>query len=327
MRIAFIGGHGHFKVRPCLEDPQFQIDQPVAVASDTHSPDAARRLAEKIEGCRWFDDPIDMLDQYQPDVVNLGAVYGWNGNLVAAAVERGIPVVSDKPIAATWQQLDRLRTLIEQKNVPIITEFDARCAAPFQAAREAVHRGEIGKLVLATAQKSYRFGSRPQWFGRRADFGGLMLWVASHAIDYLAFTTGATYKRAIGVQGNFSRPDYPEMEDHTVAMFELEGGAHAVVHADYLRPQGSPTHGDDRLRLAGTSGVIEVRDGICTLIDASGQRELTPQKPPRPVHVELIDAALHGNQSLFSTRQSLDMAGVLLSARDAADQRKWIEIS
>src|SRR5690606_21796377 len=178
----------------------------------------------------------------------------------------GVPVVSDKPIATTWQQYDRLVALAKKTDAPLVTEFDMRVAAPFMAAHQAVKRGAIGRLVLATGQKSYRFGHRPSWFGRRDQFGGLMLWVASHAIDFLSFCSGATYKRVIGVQGNLSKPDYPEMEDHCVAMFELDGGAHAVVHADYLRPDGAPTHGDDRLRLVGTDGVIEIRRGRCELI-------------------------------------------------------------
>lgn len=327
MRIAFIGGFGHFKLRPCLADPQFQIDQPVAVASDGHAPDAARSMADRIEGARWFDDPIDMLDRFRPDIVNIGAVYAWNGDLVAAAAERGVPVVCDKPIAASREQLDRLHAIAATNDTPILTEFEMRVAPPIRAAFDAVGNGAIGRLVLATAQKSYRFGKRPEWYGRRADFGGLMLWVAAHAIDFLAFTSRATYRRVIGVQGNLSRPDFPEMEDHTVAMFELDGGAHAVVHADYLRPEGSETHGDDRLRLVGTEGIVEVRDRVCRLIDTAGERELTPDQPPRPIHVELIDAAFHGNQSLFSTGQSLQMAEVLIAARDAADRREWVTIN
>lgn len=327
MRIAFIGGHGHFMLRPGLADPSLQIDQSVAVTSDGRYPDAARAMADRLEQARWFDDPVAMLDQFRPDIVNVGAVYGRNGDMVAAAAERGIPVVCDKPIATTRQQLDRLRDLAAANDVPILTEFNARVAPPFRAAMEAVTSGAIGTLVLASAQKSYRFGKRPEWYGRRDEFGGLILWVAAHAIDFLAFCSGATYQRVVGVQGNLSRAtDYPEMEDHAITLFELDGGAHAVVHADYLRPDGSATHGDDRLRLVGTTGVIEIRDQVCRLIDQDGERELTPRNPPRSMIVELLDAALRGNTTLFSTAQSLQMAEVLLCAREAADTRQWVSI-
>jgi len=325
MRIAFIGGWGHQKLRVCAKDPTIEGLE-VAVATDAFDPMAARAVAEKIPGSQWFDNPWEMMDTFKPDVVNVGSVYGLNADFIAAALERHIPVVSDKPIATTWQQYERLAALAEKTKAPIVTEFEMRISPPFLAAHDAVRRGAIGRLVMATAQKSYRFGKRPSWYGRRADFGGLMLWVASHAIDYLWFCGGVSYRRVVGVQGNLSKPAYPEMEDHCMAMFELEGGAHAVVHADYLRPDGAPSHGDDRLRLVGTEGIIEVRDGRCELIDASGVQELKPTTAVRPSHIEMLDAALKGNSSWFGTQQSLTMARVLLSARDAADRREWVQI-
>ena len=48
--------------------------------------------------------------------------------------------------------------------------------------------------------------------------------------------------------------------DDTVSLFEFAGGATGIVHADFLRPAKAPTHGDDRLRVVGGTGTIEVRD-------------------------------------------------------------------
>src|SRR4029078_4948767 len=131
----------------------------------------------------------------------------------------------------------------------VLTEFDFRARAIFRAARHAVRDGRIGVPVLAPAQKSYRFATRPDWYKDRDRYGGTMLWVASHGIDAIRFVTDRKILAAVGRGGNVSRPKLGSMEEYVTAIFELEGGGSGIVHADYYRPDKAPTHGDDRLRV------------------------------------------------------------------------------
>lgn len=325
MKLAFVGGFGHHYLRGALA---FHPDWQIAVSGDGVDSQAAQSLCKKISYAQWFEGPRDMLDSFAPDLVSVGAVYGVNGDMVALALERDISVVSDKPVAATWTQLERLRELTQGNSRALLTEFPFRSQREFRAARQAVNEGAVGEVVLATAQKSYRFGdSRPQWYGDRDLYGGTLLWIASHGIDAIRFCTGQEFTCATGTRGNLSRSDYGSMEDHVTALFELGNGGSAIVHADFLRPQSAPTHGDDRLRIAGSQGVVEVRDGRCALISGSqGARDITDSVQVRAVHEELL-AALHGEtDEFYSTVESLGVAEILLKARDAVDGRQWVSL-
>ena len=324
MRLAFIGGYGHHYLRPLAQEPTAQVALPVAWAPASPEDPGPGRIAESAGELKTFDDAIQMLDDYTPDVVSIGAIYGQNGTFIAEALQRGIDVVSDKPIAATWEQLDRIRWLLQGTPRVLLTEFDFRSRPAFRAAREIVRSGRLGEPVLATAQKSYRFGQRPDWYSDRAQYGGTMLWVASHAIDAIQFTTERKFIRVTGRGGNISVPSFGSMEDHCVALFELSGGATGIVHADYLRPASAPTHGDDRLRVAGTTGVVEIRDGRCTFIGADGEEDFTDRAQIAPMHIELLAALRAGDRDVYSTESSLELAAVLLHARDAADKQEWV---
>jgi predicted dehydrogenase len=324
MRLAFIGGNGHHYLKNLIGDSKLDLE--IAVASDGYDTDAAQALAKRIGATQWFDSPSTLFDEFTPDVVNIGAVYGHNGEIAAKALERDIAVVSDKPIAATWEQLQRLRELTENNSRILLTEFPFRSQPEFRAARQSVINGDIGEVVLATAQKSYRFGaSRPEWYGRREDYSGTLLWVASHGIDAIRFCTGVPFSKVIGVDGNIAKPDYPEMEDHIAALFRLQNGGNAVVHADFLRPSGALTHGDDRLRVAGTKGVVEVQNDRCLLINLEGESDITDSVKPqvRPIERELL-AIINGESSeLYSTLESISLAEILLLTRDATDSSTW----
>src|SRR4028119_1608136 len=124
MRLAFIGGYGHHYLRYLLRESGAEQEYSVAVAGDGHDADQARQLITKIgsaANATWHDDPRHLLDTFHPDVVSIGAVYGYNGDMAALALERDIPVVSDKPIATTWEQLDLLRELTTARPRVLLT--------------------------------------------------------------------------------------------------------------------------------------------------------------------------------------------------------------
>jgi predicted dehydrogenase len=331
VRLAFLGGSGHHYLRHLLAEPA-HADLEVAVAGDGHDAAASAGFAESIRQVRpdlsWFDDGRQLLDRFRPDVVSVGAVYGHNGDWNGAALERGVAVVTDKPAAGTWGQLDRLRAAIAAgPSRVLLTEFDFRSRPEFRAARDAVAAGRVGDVVLVTAQKSYRFGSRPSWYADRSDYGGTLMWVASHGLDAVRFVGGRRIVRVVGRQGNVSRPDMGSMEDHVAVLAQLDGGGTAVVHADFCRPAAAPTHGDDRIRVAGSRGVVEVRDGRCVLVTHDvPMADITNAAVVRPVHHELWAAATGEPSPYYSTAESLAAAELLLRARDAADWQRWVDV-
>lgn len=335
MKLAFIGANGHHLLRQLLPDAAAHNITHFAYAGDGMDNELGKQKFDAIKFAgekTWFDSHTDMLDTFKPDIVNVGVRYGHNGRFIADCLERDIPTCSDKPIASTWEQLEVLRKLTanpQQNPKRILTsEFPFRCKAAFVAARQAIAQGDIGEVVLATAQKSYRFGYRAPWYANRADYGGTILWVASHAIDYLHFVTGLRYTSVSGVAANVSRKaDYGTMEEYTINTFTLENGAGAVVHADYNRPASAPTHGDDRLRIVGSKGQIEIRGETCELI--------TNDKPPVDITntvtdlapgVEMLHALTGRPNVFFGTDASLQMAAVLLTARDATDNHQTLPI-
>lgn len=326
MKVAFVGGWGHRMLRPMLDEADPKIDA-VAVAGDGVDDPRAEDYCRQLGRAEWFSDGRKMLEQFRPDVVNVAGVYGTNARWIVEALRAGIPVVSEKPIATSWEELAAIQAVLAEKGGHLFTEFTFRCLASLRSARQAIQAGRIGEIALITGQKSYRFGkTRPAWYADRSLYGGTILWVASHAIDAAWYCSGLKFREVTGLQGNLSKPAYGSMEDHTASLFRLENGATCVIHADFLRPEAAPTHGDDRLRFAGSTGIIEATPTSARLLsEAEGEVDITNEVAVPPFHTEVL-RALRGESSHLSTEDSLYMAGVLLSARDAADHHNWVHI-
>lgn len=112
------------------------------------------------------------------------------------------------------------------------------------------------------------------------------------------------------------------MEDSATIQFLMKGGVPCQIVADFLRPKGAATHGDDRLRVTGQSGVVEVRISDVFLTDAEGEKTWsipTGDEIATQLALDLVNAATGKAQGIISTRETLEVTEAALVAREAAD--------
>ncbi len=330
MRVALVGMDGHhgilFDGLRFVDDCQF-----VAAAKGKRDDDLSLLSRHETFGrdVRLYDDYRKLLGTEKPDVVVVGMPYHRNAEVSTEAAKRGCHVMSEKPIATTLEDLDRLRQAVEESGVRLTTMFEMRCSPAYAAARKAVQEGLIGEPVLAFGQKSYRFGqSRPAFYKHRKTYGGTIPWVAIHAIDFVRYVTGVSYACVSALQANKAHSDYAECEDCGALLFGLANGGQAVITFDYLRPAKAPSHGDDRLRVAGSAGVVEVKDQGChceVITHDTPPRDL-PLAQKRQLFADFVNELRGQGEHVIGPDEPFRITEVALRARDAADTGTIIEL-
>jgi len=325
LRVGMVGIDGHLTY--VLDGiPKLRDARLVAYAKGQPSDELEplRRHPAVTRKTRFYDDYHDMFAKEELDVVGVCMPYYRNAEVSTEAAERGMHVVSEKPIATTYEQLDRLQQAVRRGGVRLTAMFGMRLLPAFQAVKRIVESGTIGEPVMATGQKSYKFGSRPEWYKKRSTYGGTLLWVGIHAVDFVRYCSGLEYTRVAAFHANTGHPDYAELEDVANAIFEFNNGGSASVSVDYFRPAKAPTHGDDRLRIVGTEGIVEIKD------HASRVELVTRRHGPRDVRLPrgrqfFVDfvAGLRGEKPhVIAPAEPFRVNYVCLVARDAADQGK-----
>jgi len=325
MRLAQIGFYGHHSLLHLAGSDRLDKQivnrlELVAVASEGEEGTPPPRVKSEFSGVPLFADYRRMIEAVKPDIVSIGCRYALNGKAALFALERGIRVVCEKPVADSLSELAALDDCVRRSGIPLIPEFTMRWLPAFQAARGVVKSGALGRVVLASAQKSYAFGNRPEFYRKRSLYGGTVGWVAVHAIDFIRWCTGLEYASVAGFHGNLSQPGYAECEDHAVLSFGLRGGGAASVTADFLNPCTPGFRNDDRLRIAGELGCVEVRHGSC-YHRATGVEEkclASGGALPEEVANGLLRCAL-GESTHVTWEDARRVTEVCLLARDAAD--------
>jgi predicted dehydrogenase len=333
MKLAMIGSYGHCNlVLDALADlPEVELAAAAKWGPDDPMWYVGKHPAASGSLC-VYSDYRRMLDEVQPDIVGVFMPLYRLSEASIEAADRGCHIVSEKPLATTLEDLQRLRDSVKSSDVQVSALFNLRGAPAFLAARQAVVAGRIGMPILASAQKSYPVGRRDDFYRKRETYGGSIPWQAIHAIDFVSYCTGRDYSRVCAMQSNAAHHAYPGMEDNGAILLELVGGGHANIHFDYLRPwSGSHSDGrrwgDDRLRIAGSEGIIEiVQEGSAAVL--MNNHDTLPLKlpPPRSVFADMVHALRGAGEALVDTAQSLRATEVALKARQSADQRQILDL-
>jgi predicted dehydrogenase len=325
--VAMIGTRGHYRtvLREMESMPALRV---VAMA------DGGDSVAPIAEWCRnhgytpqSFDDHRAMLDRAKPEVLVVCGPFEAHAAMCIDAVERGVHVITEKPAALTLAELDQLSAACERNpGVHIAGMMFSRYDPGFFTAKRLIDAGAIGDVRLVNARKSYRLGKRDAYYHDRATYGGTIPWVGSHAIDWVMWLGGHTFKRVFATQSARENGGNGTMERSALCHFTLCGERAASVSVDVFRPANAPTHGDDWIRLVGTAGVLEARPNSVSLINADNDGS-----KPVPVSVDhsflrdFVDHVEGRAAAHIDAQSTLKLTRACLLARQSADECRVVE--
>ena len=279
-----------------------------------------------------------MLDQCQPDAVSICGPFELHAAMAAEALRRGIHAFCEKPVALTLTQLADLRSAYETSRAEfqgwyanglhLGAMMGLRYDPAFYTAWRAVRGGAIGTVRLVNAQKSYKLGAREAYYRDRATYGGTIPWVGVHAIDWIHWFSGETFESVYATHSTQYNHDNGDLEMSALCHFTLSNGVFASASIDYLRPSTAHTHGDDRVRVMGTDGAIEVCGGQAYLINGETDGDIAlPVACEKQIFQDFVEHIGGKTTALLSPDDIFAVTEACLLARQSADEGREIQIS
>jgi len=328
VRLGIVGYDGH--VAEILEQlPRFP-DITLAAIADARSDQRATQSALRnplAAGAKRYADYPEMLEREQLDCVAVCNNNGGRAAAILACARRKVDVIAEKPFAITRRDLSAVLAAVERSGVHAGMLLPMRFEPPYLAMRQVVDSGEIGEVAQIDAQKSYQLDVRPQWQKDARSYGSTILWIGIHMIDLMAFTSRRSFAQAASFRGHVAFPELGDLENVTATIFRLDNGGTATLRMDYLRPAAVEGHGDDRLRLAGTRGIVEYReDSGVTVISGSGRRTLLTLPQRGSVFADFVLSAYAGAKPALTWQDIVRANLVTMSAHEAAERGAILRI-
>jgi predicted dehydrogenase len=328
VRLGMIGYDGHPEeiLRPLADFPDVEL---AAVADAGSAPQAVQSALRDrfVARARRYTGYPEMLAREQLDCVAICNNNGERAAAILASADRKLNLIAEKPYATSRRDLDAVLAAVRKNGIRAGMLLPMRFAPPYLAMKRIVDSGEIGEVAQMDAQKSYQLDERPEWQKRTRTYGSTIIWIGIHGIDLMSFTSGRTFTQAASLQSHVAFPELGDMQNVTATIFRLDNGGTATLRMDYLRPATVPGHGDDRLRLAGTRGIVEYKEetGV-TVLGPRGKRTVTDLPPQGSVFADFLRATYLAAAPGLTWEQIVRANRATLAAHEASQSGTIVPI-
>ena len=202
------------------------------------------------------------LDSPLVDFVIIASTSSTHFDLASRAIQKGKPVLIEKPICTSSEECDSLVNLSRKYNIPVGGIFNCRYYPAYQLVHKTVSERRLGRIVAASVSVPW-FRSNEYYVGRSQskDGGGVLMIQALHAIDLLLWFCG-DIKEVSAYTDNLVHESV-DIEDTAVAVIRFSNGALGTI----LASTGIYHGYTQRICLYGTEGSIAVEDHQITLWD------------------------------------------------------------
>ncbi len=148
-------------------------------------------VAKKQMGvsCPTFTDFDRMMDTAKPDLLMVTTVDGYHSHYIVKALERGIDVMTEKPMVTDEMQCRAVLEAEKKSGRNVVVTFNYRYAPKHQTIKELLMAGEIG--TITSVDFSWYLDTRHgadyfrRWHRLRSKSGSLWVHKASHHFDLI----------------------------------------------------------------------------------------------------------------------------------------------
>jgi myo-inositol 2-dehydrogenase/D-chiro-inositol 1-dehydrogenase len=227
-----------------------QVEEVLIADAD---PARARDVAQSLgAGARWVADADELFAQGL-DGVAIAAPTGAHAKLIARAVEAGLPVFCEKPVAPSGAQTAEVAELARKAGGRVQIGFQRRFDAGYQAARAAVADGSLGWVHTL---RGGTFDPAPPAAAYIATSGGIFKDCGVHDYDAVRWVTGREAVEVYATGSNRGEPFFSEYGDvdTAAAVLRMDDGALALLSATRYNAAGY----DVRLEVFGSRDSIAV---------------------------------------------------------------------
>lgn len=264
---------------------------------------SAKHLAAVVNECdvQGFNNVETMLDSGLVDAVLIATPHFFHTQYSIAALQRGLHVLTEKPVAVTAKAASEVNDVAAQRpDLVYAAIYQQRSHPKWKRIKQLIDDGEVGKIqrLQWTATNWFRtqayYDSSPWRATWGGEGGGILVNQCPHNLDMLCWLVGPPKR----VHAHVSLGKYHdiEVEDEVVAYLEYPG----ITTGLYITSTGEAP-GTDRLEIIGDRGRLVISSLAPSVIefDQTEQsvseflKSSTEWMTPPPIRRQLFSTSPH----------------------------------
>jgi len=257
--IAVVGSGriGTLRARLAAKHPSVRF-----LAVSDKDPARAKALAEQAGAHFHSGSNEEVINHPDVTAVVVSTPEQEHTEAVCMALERGLPVLVEKPIGFSLTDAGRILDLVKRTNGNLRVGYSRRYKECFLRAKEQMRHGRLGRVVGGTARV---YNSRAQAFAilKRDPHATPVLDVLTYYVDLMCWFLEGNHPVEVVARAQYGvfRDAGYSASDVTWAIVTFADGAVINLGVSYGLPSRYPTLGQsDRVELLGTEGTMIIDD-------------------------------------------------------------------
>jgi predicted dehydrogenase len=214
-------------------------------------------------GGEGYADGLDLISADTIDIVSICTPPRFHADLAIAALDAGIAVLCEKPMARTLVEAERMAAAVERTGTLLSVGFCHRFQPQIETLKAMIDRGELGTVMsFRNRFAGHKADAATTWFSNpELAGGGVLADTSVHSIDLFRFLVGdAARVAAMTSTRETDLGPTLEVDDTAAMLLQTADGAIGVIESSWRTPAGEWT-----LAVHGTKGTAVMDYGTMAL--------------------------------------------------------------
>ena len=273
LRFAVIGTGfwARYQIPAWLELEGLEL---VALYNRTRS--KAEGLAQQYQVPGVYDNLDALLAEENLDFVDIISDVDTHWPFTQKAAKRGLAVVCQKPMATNLEQARTMLDYCQQQGVPLFIHENFRWQAPIRAVKQAIDRGQIGKVFKARVSfcSAFPVFDNQPFLAELEHF--ILTDIGSHVLDICRYLFGEAHSLyALTQRVN----PHIKGEDVANVLMEMEDGVHCFAEMSYASKLEKEAFPQTHVLVEGELGSIQLTHDFQLRIHTAAGTQVSTIRP------------------------------------------------
>ena len=287
---------------------------------------ASKGMADKF-GCTAYQNLEDFLNKAKPEAVILCTPPSTHAPLAMAMMERGISVLCEKPLSIRPENARAMLAAADAAGVVFTMASKFRYVDDVETARNLIHEGAIGEVVLLENTFAARVDMKGRWNATpEIGGGGVLMDNGTHSADIVRYLLGPVGE-VQATEGN--RFQGLDVEDTVHLFLRSESGVMASIDLSWSINKKL----DYYIGIYGTEGIIRIgwQESFCETSNGEGRKVFGRGYSKLGAFASQLEnfiGAMRGTEELrISPDEALDSVEVIAAAYRSLSANDWATVA
>ncbi|MDQ7028053.1 MAG: Gfo/Idh/MocA family oxidoreductase [Anaerolineae bacterium] len=267
LRLAFTGTGTIAHIHALAVE---EIEEAEIVAIVNHSPASANHFAERYKITRKYEKIAPLIHEGGIDALIINTPNYLHASQAIAALEAGIHVMVEKPMAMTVEEAQNIIAASEKSGARLMVAHCWRFDEEVQWLRDQLREGKLGAIIRTKGYGIHTLWGPEGWFTqKRLSGGGALADMGIHAIDTTRYLLHDPKPVRVFARVGTYYGSY-DVDDTAMVMIDWDNGVTSFIESGWWQPHSG--RAEASTELYGTEGYAQVFPTHLKIVDESRRR-------------------------------------------------------